>query len=1027
MGEKSNWFLLVYSMQFQQGSLNTFDDKMSTSANSSEMVHHIVSKAEAMIHQFYAISYILNKTLVKLNETNCELSLQNTLSSISKIVSEEYKFLLVSKLEKIKIDVGHSTPGDDYQALSNDMEPGHYGSSPCGIASSRFWWKKKYPEFLILNYPVALVRSPPHLHSIPGDSLYFIFFRVKVHSAFMLLFFFREFIFAAQLWCFFEFLSITNDFPFENPNYFFCGRKHPFELFHKNFQADINIFGKNATRFLFYYHIMSSDSVQEFEICQHENCLHRQCNDGHCTSSTKLHKMVFSQEEFGLTPMNKIQWVKSDSISIFNIAVEKFKLLRLNVTSDKVAVVVFDGPGPQSQKMSIPHNKLFRMSSFQATIAVYNLHLISSCDHRSKMIFISTEVKREIEHLDAMTNLTLQYSSKSKKKVIYHVTWLLKPDNISWSIVVDEVNYTGPEESKEFICYGGIAVYFLDTNDNNTEILHISHTMSRNSTDKKRNRRKEYFVVTETDTTFVVFVFYVFKLFSALSARLLVTKTSCVGSYIKIENCSLDVYTISAPNNTEAHCMIFTIYNTLQSDKHFKSGMGMEKMCPVKLDIIIQSFHLHSAMKEYQILSHMFTFSLEDMEAEIFLYDMVNVYRYKERKHFYSMHRFPYPEPSFSKQSSEENAFTIFEHLVLFAAFCHGRISTLAFLAMPDFLPDAWASISINIQPCSQLPCFLYSLFPGVPFFVPFFDEKWSHQILCERVINEIDLKNLHKKFQQIVHSVSYNFLTGKPFCAECFLSFHLAKPIADRIYLMHHPENQSERQVGSEQKAIFRQSTNFYPQLFSFTVPNTEIVIPIPVANYPRCFYCVGYSFSSLCPFFQVLLPNKSDDDSHGTNTFFTEAYTPPDISHDLPSFLELRHQCEEHEYLTCITTRLSWTEANENCASKGFTLPSVHSAEDMHMIFHSVHRTETLLSKYQSFGATCTHSDERHIWDPRYVESEQYLIDQTGQVPLEIQYQTAAIYIGLRKQVRKHSFQLYSSSRQGILMSSVLTRVTL
>ncbi len=744
---------------------------------------------------------------------------------------------------------------------------------------------------------------------------------ITVNKIFHLYLMFEKFEFLADYACYNEHLTLKSVSPVY-PFMVFCGKRNPWEIFYTTNVLKIFAVGEIRSKFQVFFHVTSSHNFRYFHVCPDP------CPDtNYCRMGNILENMILSLTDnaidFFLT--NKLYVEGRGQIGIFNVKGPKYLILCLCLRLKNMTFSVHDGPGINSPQLKFEKGDL-KLSTFQGTLLVPLLHMHKNV--KRGVLFYSKEdsaVQRPklIDHPS-----TLNFSFSKSDPTTLCVKWFSQPPDMSINIVVEEVNYTGPEESREITCYGGLAVYFIDESGGNEEMLHLSHTFFRYSSDRQRHRRKEYMIVTKLDTNFVVIVHYFYASYAFLSSNLVLSPTYCVGHYVSTSHCAQNVEIVDQPSSgnysllqmrSTHKCAVISMFNNLLSVGDFTIYNKYQQFCPDPLltHKLYISLRAHqNYLKEIQYFGFMYWHSLAvNSGSELFFHDMINLDRRTTKKFtttFTSARSATNLQSYFASVKNGVDLHTFDQLLVYTRAFDGGYfpqndISSI-FSPVIDHLFYAWASLAINII-SPENPVLIKSLLSASNIFVPFCPRSVV-SFICGPPQKMQMLQQNILKCNTPPQKVGF---ANKLLCPSC--SFHDIRADSTAVYLKF-------------QNSTFTQTTFLYaivPEMnttFSFTLSNTNTHILIPSTSFPKCSWCkmnvndhtlslvssMGHLPAiRMCETVHILL--------HPSNTITQQNISLIHVKHrnssEIPSHVLIIPQWKIQEKLSCFATLISWNDA--------------------------------------------------------------------------------------------------------------------
>ncbi len=404
--------------------------------------------------------------------------------------------------------------------------------------------------------------------------------RITVDKVFDLHLMFEKFEFLADYSCYSEHVTFKGSFP-NDPLMVFCGKRNPLEIFYTSNILNFFAVGGMTSTFQVFFHITSSQNFRSFHLCP-DPCPDTNC----CGVGNKLENLLVSLagKELYFCLTNQIYTEGLGQINIINVKGPKYHILCLSKCLKNLVFAVHDGPGISSSQLRFGEGDL-KLSTFQATLLVHSLHMQNN--EQRNILFYSKQYSAAQKPKLLDLPLVLKFSARTSNPISLSVIWYLQPPDQSINIV-EEVNYTGPEEPREFICYGGLSIYFIDWSGENEEILHLSHSFIRISSDRQRHRRKEYKIITKLDTKFVVAVHYFYTSQASLSAKLVLSPTYCVGHYVSFSPCVQVIQMVDKPltgnygllqMRSTHKCAVISIFNNLLSVKNFTIHHIYQEFC----------------------------------------------------------------------------------------------------------------------------------------------------------------------------------------------------------------------------------------------------------------------------------------------------------------------------------------------------------------------------------------------------------------------------------------------------------------
>ncbi len=179
-----------------------------------------------------------------------------------------------------------------------------------------------------------------------------------------------------------------------------------------------------------------------------------------------------------------------------NVRVKKYCLLKMSKGASDLIFSAHNGPTKDYPRVSVSNSDDHVFPTFQATLFLNGSKVQPEIDklqndfqnpaintYNCYVMFYAVTKKENIRRVT--TNLELNVCPTSPG-VTHKVVWLLKPPDSSLSILIVEMNFSGPVQADDNLFYGEISVNLIDLSGSEEEILHIGHTMSRSETDNRR-------------------------------------------------------------------------------------------------------------------------------------------------------------------------------------------------------------------------------------------------------------------------------------------------------------------------------------------------------------------------------------------------------------------------------------------------------------------------------------------------------------------------------------------------------------
>ena len=380
---------------------------------------------------------------------------------------------------------------------------------------------------------------------------YFSNIHIKVDIRFYINVSFPFFSLRKHFSCRLEFVQVqTTGYSHNTRNYAFCGKRHPWTILHTKHIVQIQTFVRSPSNYSLLYQVFSSNNLNLFHLCHKDHCT----GSYPCEQFSQITSKIYKSIDY-LYVSNVLMTQKHLRFYIYHVLCVKHSALQIKISLLKKHFSIYDGPTTESRKVKTGTASI-NLSSFQATVVLTG---ITSLTHTNKILFQSILLKSKIMTFSLKQRIFL-HQTNFNTPVVHKTIWLVQENKrLSYNVTLSYVNYSGPEELRNVVHYGGIAIYLIHKNNISKEVLHVNYEVSRNTTSTRKT------IISGLDTAYVVIVYYFYSLYSLVEAELYVSRTGCIGYFLPIKHCfHEDTFYISTfinPIRKHTQCLVVSIYS----------------------------------------------------------------------------------------------------------------------------------------------------------------------------------------------------------------------------------------------------------------------------------------------------------------------------------------------------------------------------------------------------------------------------------------------------------------------------------
>ena len=726
--------------------------------------------------------------------------------------------------------------------------------------------------------------------------------------------------------CRLEFVQVqTIEYSHNTRNYVFCGKRHPWTILHTKYTVQIQTLVRSPSNYSLLYQVFSSNNLNLFHLCHKDHCT----GSYPCEQFSKITSQIYKSIDY-LYLSNILVTQKHLRTYIFNVLCAKYAILHVKVTNIlKTDFSIYDGPTIESHMVQKGTGSL-KLSSFQGTIVVTGINIMAQIS--SVILNSITLISKTLPN--TYNQKLFLHGNDFTSSIVHETIWLVQTnESLSYNLTLDHVTYSGPEEVKNVIHYGGIAVYLIDETYRYKEVLNVNYQISANDNSKRKT------IISGLDTTYVVIVYYYYSLYSIVEAELYVSRTECVGYFEPITHCpgTGTVFYPQAkyPVREQKQCLVISVYSF---------QIPLESVYTRKRDCIrsfgfIMYYKGSSILREMKFESFNFGYKLVILNSDAvslnsFMGSLPPRIWQGEQKGEVAA-EIPDSIQAFNK-CNEENTIlrkNLKKKLTVgnIPWPVHYQFQTVSGLPGMDsfslnssYSHDVWAILSLHFFQCDNRT--------HSSLFIPnwFFNSNFLQ--ICNGANNLIDQV---KKYRNTINyqkeaiyyddKVSY---TGN----SSFYGFYVTLNVPNRT---------------DNIRIILDYGFHFFFKM-DFIVPVNNFHLVIPTSTIPRCFmqfvrlskpykminffrlHLNGLKLNEE-PFIQLEATGRGKNNIENI-TFkhmHTKLYSLPKCSDDFG-------------FYKCFFSSISWNEANAICKSWGLELPSVHSTGDIERIIQQIEKKQ-------------------------------------------------------------------------------------
>ncbi len=335
---------------------------------------------------------------------------------------------------------------------------------------------------------------------------------------------FTHFAFGVHITCQADFVHVGGSQSNSGPHFVFCGKRHPWTMFYTAHTVSIQTIAKKKSNFSLHFQMIDSTLFQNFTMCQFLDCLD--------TYSCEVESLPFQTNGIEKGAYVNIVEFESSRFDIFFVITHKFKFLHITERTKYAIHSIWDGPTMTSPSVhTFLSLKGFKLSTFQATLAVCQTHDLGKNKTSAAILYFNSILKNStIEQEYKDRNFELKNRCFASNCAIFDTNWIKQPKHSFYNVNVDFLAYDGPLESRDRYFYGGVAVYFIYAKTEGE----IANTCHNTSTNKAKRQKKQYPIISNEKTEFIVIVYYYYSQYSYLEAKLTVLTTKCVGYQVQL-------------------------------------------------------------------------------------------------------------------------------------------------------------------------------------------------------------------------------------------------------------------------------------------------------------------------------------------------------------------------------------------------------------------------------------------------------------------------------------------------------------
>ncbi len=792
------------------------------------------------------------------------------------------------------------------------------------------------------------------------------------HKSFFLNFSFIQFDMKPHLRCTYEFVNIYRHS--SNPKQLlFCGKKHPWSTIYASSSADVFIVAGQTSKVTFLYQVTDQNHLDMFRPCPYALCADH-CKRTRCGGHFTLFPQIIIEFKSNVSPR----------ITVFLITVQKWARVKFSFTAVK-SLQLYDGPSIASQSVSLKKNSSVMVSSFQATL-VWTSPFCPRADYTGSF---NSGAMRDFSYL------FFSFDTLCKMHCVVHeVIFLDIGPQKYFNISIDMVSYQGPQEEIMMNRYGGISVCFL-TSRFGQEALTISHNVSYADS---RDRKNNLFLITQSDTKYVVLVYYFFSQFSHVTAFLTITPTKCRASHrwhdferlAWADEEKVDFDTLTRRQNTSCFVLSLSVRNVFYRIYQVKYNRNVNRLylrypLQTQVETVFHKLDYNIQVPKGITLIH----NHVPKDLNVFLIEDLIFYPDDVKEYLMFMRTRNATTPCSLKdccmrigtekitaiESSE--TMNIFDRII-FSTYRPQEYSSymLKYGVTTTTSGNRWLRITVLSVPCISFTT------PG--YILPDSILKWLLSWYC--LPSKDRSKTLEQTLTDLQHTIFWTGLTGistqftntnipnqtKAALVEDYTTLYSVgrSPLSDLAI----------RIVSAPETNVTMSYTGIFPEKrkLEFEILTFDVDIYIPIKTIPLCYVPVhldrGSAYHRLyapqnCDF-EISVKSLNAEILH--SFVFLENPNFFNMSLKVPDYLKLHSACSSSS-VTCFDKFFTWKEAADLCADQGMTLPSVNSDRDTKAIQQQVYEFQ----KHSS----CV---------------------KTGSYSMEILYQTVGIFVGLNFQVR-------------------------
>ncbi len=801
-----------------------------------------------------------------------------------------------------------------------------------------------------------------------------LFLVIEEHPKFQLNFSFADFNLSFLLGCNHDYLIVNStNLMKDNPGqtYKFCGKRYRWTMFLQGFVAQLLMINSRAASFQLFYQVMRDNLIKVSCLCLFLLSPQDTCP---CPQLATLHISLHKHSGFL-------------AVTIFSIKVFKFHRLLVTI-SKNFKNQAFDGPTSDSKVLKPNKGEgYFMFSGFMGTLSVMNTNTPSPSDfltyssqlsqpqlfekQKVKNLFFSTENIRTDFYFQSVWFTNLSSEKPLKVKLV-------------------NFNMAGTHEDVDFDRFGGLAVYFLSTNDSVKEIFAAKYDFGHH-----KGKSSLYDAISEQNTTSVIIVFYSYTLYSQyIEANVSVGVSSCLAMYTTLNYhmwrhiyLNFQGLKYHRPSQKSVCQQDSSNPTTKRLDLHLDksrsclkvfliqnatfSNITMASRNPASRVLRLSSvFCYKSPFHKMSIISHFLNFKLLSIPGPILLVDL-----YKKP---------PQTGPFFrvkDGKSGKSITWHFFNWSGMFAAFHSAFVDLdLACISCPFiFLRDIghiprqlWLLIEVHAVTCQDHKQVALSAvsFPCTELFKSE-NYKQTKVLLVRKDYNIHPLGSFENLLDlSMSHHAVLDYSLGED------VEIHAPK---NNTHL--HPKlvhfclsNQTKNVTANATLKLGRHGEKLtvqVPKTFSFYLPTTDF----PICSAFDLQYNSGQYFT-LTFFFHSATHDPCElkfvSHNHQVLHFSTESMRKD--ANVRKSLLTSVHYCsmQKIQAADCFKKYASWYQAKHLCEAESMFLPEIFSSDDMKFLESQIRKTEEdIFSAFQGKAMTAK------------------------------LYQTMAVYIGAKHQV--------------------------